>query len=151
MILDQISQMKNYVSTLPALQHVIDILESGKLDSLALGSYTTDQKNLRYNLFTYKTEKTEATQYEVHRKEADVQILLKGHERMDIASRSLLTAATAYDDAKDFFMAKGEKQLSYHAKQDSFVVFFPGEAHAPNLVDESSSQVLKVVFKILMY
>ena len=150
MILDQISQMKNYVSTLPALQHVIDILESGKLDDLALGSYTTDQKNLRYNLFTYKTEKTEATQYEVHRKEADVQILLKGHERMDIASRAMITATTAYDDEKDFFMVTGTKQLSYHANEGSFVVFFPGEPHAPNLVDESSSQVLKVVFKVLM-
>ena len=150
MILDQISKMKNYVSTLPALQHVIDILESGKLDSLALGNYTTEHKDLRYNLFTYKTEKTEASQYEVHRKEADVQVLLKGYERMDIASRSLLTASTAYDDAKDFFMATGEKQLSYHAKEGSFVVFFPGEPHAPNLVDETSSQVVKVVFKVLM-
>lgn len=150
MILDQLSQMKNYVSTLPALQHVIDILESGKLETMELGSYTTEHKNLRYNLFTYKTEKTEASEYEVHRKEADVQVLLKGHERMDIASREMLTATTAYDDEKDFFMAKGEKLLSYHAKPESFVVFFPGEPHAPNLVDETSSQVVKVVFKILM-
>ncbi len=150
MILDQLSQMKNYVATLPALQHVIDILESGKLDSLALGNYTTEHKNLRYNLFTYKTEKTEASQYEVHRKEIDVQILLKGHERMDIASREMLTATTAYNEEKDFFMATGEKLLSYHAKQDTFVVFFPGEPHAPNLVDETSSQVMKVVFKVLM-
>ncbi len=150
MILDRISQMKNYVSTLPALQHVIDILESGKLDSLPLGSYTTEHKNLRYNLFTYKTEKTEASEYEVHRKEADVQILLKGYERMDIASRAMVTATTAYDDEKDFLMVKGEKQLSYHAGQGSFVVFFPGEPHAPNLLDETSSQVLKVVFKVLM-
>lgn len=150
MIIDQISQMKNYVATLPSLQEVIDILASGKLDSMELGSYTTDNKNLRYNLFTYKTEKAEASEYEVHRKEADVQILLKGHERMDVASRDKLTAATAYDEAKDFFMAKGEKQLSLHAKEGSFVIFFPGEPHAPNLVDETSSQVLKVVFKVLM-
>ncbi len=150
MILDQISQMKNYVSTLPALQQVIEILESGKLDSLELGNYTTEHKNIRYNLFTYMTEKTEASEYEIHRKEADVQILLKGQERMDIASRDMLTTTTAYDDEKDFYMAKGEKLLSYHAKQGSFVVFFPGEPHAPNLVDESSNQVVKVVFKILM-
>lgn len=150
MILDQISQMKNYVSTLPALQHVIDILESGKLDSLELGNYSTEHKNLRYNLFTYKTEKNEASEYEVHRKEADVQILLKGHERMDIASRDVLTTTKAYDDTKDFLMVKGEKLLSYHANQDSFIVFFPGEPHAPNLVDEKTSQVVKVVFKILM-
>ena len=150
MILDQISQMKNYVSTLPALQHVIDILASGKLDDMELGRYTTDQKNIRYTLFTYKTEKKEATEYEVHRKEIDVQILLKGHERMDIASREMLTATTAYNEEKDFFMATGEKLLSYHAKQDTFAVFFPGEPHAPNLIDETPSQVIKVLFKILM-
>lgn len=150
MIVDQISEMKNYVATLPALQHVIDILASGKLDTLKLGSYTTEHKNLRYNLFTYKTEKREATEYEVHRKEADVQILLKGFERMDVASRTMLTANTAYDEEKDFFMVQGEKLLSLHAKEDSFVIFFPGEPHAPNLVDETSSQVVKVVFKILV-
>lgn len=150
MILDQISQMENYVSTLPALQHVIDILSSGKLDAMELGSYTTNQKNIRYTLFAYRTEKKEATEYEVHRKEIDVQILLKGYERMDVASGELLTATTAYDEEKDFFMATGEKLLSYHAKQDTFVVFFPGEPHAPNLIDGTPSQVVKVVFKILM-
>lgn len=150
MILDQISQMKNYVSILPALQQVIDILESGKLDTMELGNYTTDQKNLRYNLFTYKTEKTKAIEYEVHRKEVDVQILLKGHERMDIASRDNLTATTVYDAEKDFFMAKGEKMLTYHAKEGDFAVFFPGEPHAPSLADENPSQVVKVVFKILI-
>ncbi len=150
MILDQISQMKEYATTLPALQQVIDILKSGKLEDLEPGNYTTDQKNLRYNLFTYKTEKTEASEYEVHRKEVDVQILLAGHERMHVASRDGLTATKAYDDEKDFFMAKGEKLLSYHATQDSFVVFFPGEPHAPNFIDGTPSQVVKVVFKILL-
>ncbi|MDT4761083.1 YhcH/YjgK/YiaL family protein [Sphaerochaeta sp. PS] len=150
MILDQISQMHRYVSTLPALQQVLEILESGKLATLPLGSYTTDKPNLRYNLFTYKTEKQEASEYEVHRKEADVQILLKGFERMDIASTASFTPTTVYDPTKDFLMGKGEKQTSYHAKEGSFVVFFPGEGHAPNLVDEKSCDVLKVVFKILM-
>ena len=150
MIFDQISQMKNYVSTLPALKHVIDILESGKLDGMELGNHTTEYKYLRFNLFTYKTEKTEATEYEVHKKETDIQILLKGHEKMDVASRELLIETKAYDEDKDFFMVQGKKQNTYHARKGSFAIFFPGEPHAPNLMDETSSQVLKVVFKVLM-
>ncbi|MDD3904238.1 MAG: YhcH/YjgK/YiaL family protein [Sphaerochaeta sp.] len=150
MILDQISEMHCYIPTLPALKTVIEILASGKLETQSLGSYKTDDPRVRYNLFTYETTKHEAEEFEIHKKETDVQILLKGQERMDIASREGLETTCAYEESKDAFMAKGKKLLSYHAKNDTFAVFFPGEPHAPNLIDEQPNQVVKVVFKILM-
>ena len=150
MIIDQISEMHSYIPTLPALKTVIEILASGKLETQTLGSYKTDDPRVRYNLFTYKTISHEAKEYEIHQKETDVQILIKGFERMDIASRKDLETTCPYDEAKDAFMAKGKKLLSYHAKNDTFAVFFPGEPHAPNLIEKESNQVVKVVFKILM-
>lgn len=149
MIIDKITCMDRYIPSLPALEHVITILQSGTLENQALGNYTTEHPNLRYNLFAYQTEKHHADEYEIHKKEIDVQILLTGQERMDIAMQDPIVPVLEYDEDKDFLMAKAERVTSYHAKPGSFVIFFPGEPHAPNLIDETATQVRKVVFKIL--
>jgi YhcH/YjgK/YiaL family protein len=150
MIIDQISELYRYVSVLPGLGNVVEILQSGILDSCELGQYTTKDKRVRYNVFTYETQKDQAEEFEIHRKEADVQILLQGSERMDVAKRTVLTETKAYDEKKDALMASGSSLVSYHAANDTFALFLPGEPHAPNLTDKTPSTVKKVVFKILV-
>ncbi len=70
MIIDQLENLSNYIPCLPPLKTVVGILHSGELTQKAFGSYTTDDKRVRYNLFSYTTEQTEPKLYEVHRKEA---------------------------------------------------------------------------------
>ena len=149
MIIDKLSDLQRYIPSLPALETVCSILESGVLKDQSFGSYTTDNPSVRYKLFTYHTEKTESDIYEIHQKEVDVQILLSGFERMDIASKDGLQTVQEYDRAKEAMFSKGRKQVSYHADTTTFALFFPGEPHAPNLVDGKSTEVVKVVFKIL--
>ncbi len=150
MIIDKLSDLGRYVPSLPALETVCTILGSGVLKTQAFGSYKTDNPSVRYNLFTYHTEKTESDIYEIHRKEIDVQILLSGFERMDIASKDGLETVQEYDPAKEAMFSKGRKQVSYHADTTTFALFFTGEPHAPNLVDGQPTEVVKVVFKILV-
>lgn len=150
MIIDKLSELRRYIPALPALETVCSLLESGVLKNQAFGSYKTGKPDVRYNLFTYHTEKTESDVYEIHRKEVDVQILLSGFERMDIASKDGLETVKEYDATKDALFSKGRKVVSYHADTTSFALFFPGEPHAPNLVDGSPTEVVKVVFKILV-
>ncbi|WP_320129436.1 YhcH/YjgK/YiaL family protein [uncultured Sphaerochaeta sp.] len=150
MIIDQISELYRYVSVLPGLEKVVEILKSGVLDSKELGQYATDDKRVRYNVFTYETLKDQADEYEIHRREADVQILLSGNERMDIARRTISSETKAYDEQKDALMAIGSSLVSYYAKGDTFALFLPGEPHAPNLIDKAPATVKKVVFKILV-
>ncbi|AEV30403.1 uncharacterized protein, YhcH/YjgK/YiaL family [Sphaerochaeta pleomorpha str. Grapes] len=150
MIIDQISEMHRYIPLLPALGKVVEIVESGILDSIALGQYTTDDERVRYNVFTYGTKQDFPGEYEIHRREADVQILLQGSEKMDIAKRTALTETMAYDEKNDALMASGASLVSYHASDDTFALFLPGEPHAPNLTDSTFCEVKKVVFKILV-
>lgn len=150
MIIDKVSDLHRYAPALPALKTVCTILESGVLKNQSFGSYKTDNPAVRYNLFTYHTEKTESDIYEIHRKEVDVQILLSGFERMDIASKDGLEIVQEYDPAKEAMFLKGRRQVSYHADTTTFALFFPGEPHAPNLVDGKPAEVVKVVFKILV-
>lgn len=88
--------------------------------------------------------------YEIHEKEVDVQILLSGYELMELADPSSLREKIPYDSLKEASFAKGESCIQYHATSSSFALFFPGEPHACNLVDTQTTDVVKVVFKILM-
>ncbi|NLE16773.1 MAG: DUF386 family protein [Spirochaetales bacterium] len=150
MIIDKLSDLRRYIPSLPALETVCSVLESGILKTQSFGSYKTDNPSVRYNLFTYHTEKTASDIYEIHQKEVDVQILLSGFERMDIASKDGLQTIEEYNPAKDALFSKGNKAVSYHADTTTFALFFPGEPHAPNLVDGKPTEVVKVVFKILV-
>jgi biofilm protein TabA len=149
MILDQLTNLHRYIPALPALETVSSILESGVLKTQEFGSYKTNDPRVRYNLFTYTTEKQRAEVYEVHRKEIDVQILLSGFERMEIADSSTLEVTHPYDEAKDALFGPAQSKVTFHADPSVFALFFPGEPHGPNLIDTESSTVVKVVFKVL--
>lgn len=149
MILDQLTNLSRYIPALPALETVASILSSGVLKTQEFGSYKTEDPRVRYNLFTYTTEKQVADVYEVHRKEIDVQILLSGHERMEIADPETLKVTKPYDEAKDALFGPAQSNVTFHADPSGFALFFPGEPHAPNLIDGESTTVVKVVFKVL--
>jgi YhcH/YjgK/YiaL family protein len=150
MIFDQISNLQRYIPSLSALQTVQDILESGKLPTMECGSYKTDNPKVRYNLFTYRTATPANLTYEIHKKEVDVQILLSGFESMIIADASSLRETNEYDARKDAAFVEGTQLITYHATPSTFALFFPGEGHACNLTDGHVTDVMKVVFKILV-
>lgn len=147
MIIDSLSNLGRYIPTVPALRLVREILQEDLL-SKDLGSYKTSDPNLRYIIMTYRTEKEEADLYEVHRKETDVQILLQGTEVMEIGSRESFRETVAYDEVKDAAFGPADSILTYRADNDHFTLFFPGEPHAPNLIDKEQQHIIKVVFKI---
>ena len=148
MIIDSLSNLSHYVSVIPELHLIQEILKEDLL-AKALGSYQTTDPNLRYVLMTYKTEKLEADLYEIHKKEIDVQILLQGSEVMEIGSEVSFKERIPYDSTKDAAFGDATSILTYTADQDHFALFFPGEPHAPNLINKESERIIKVVFKIL--
>ncbi len=149
MIIDFVSNILNYAKDLPQLRTVHQVIQSGVLDTIEVGQYTTDDPKVRYNVFTYDTEKEFTDIYEIHEKEIDVQILLDGHEKMSIAWAEPVETIVSYDSQKDAAFVKGNLCANYYATPGKVVIFFQGEPHAPNLKDTTSSKVKKVVFKVL--
>lgn len=147
MIIDSLSNLSCYISSVPELRLVQQILSEDLL-SKELGFHQTSDPSLRYIIMTYQTEKKGADLYEIHKKETDVQILLQGTEVMEIGSRESFKTTVAYDAAKDAAFGPAESILTYRADQNHFALFFPGEPHAPNLIDKVQQRIIKVVFKI---
>jgi biofilm protein TabA len=150
MIIDRIENLSKYIPALPQLKEVVSIIESGALSVLPLGGYPGTDPSLRYSIMRYESEMVEEKPYEIHHRDADVQILLAGRERMDIGDSESFVPTGEYNTERDIVFGSGRKIAAYHADPSLFVIFFPEEPHAPGIADGGDRDVKKVVFKIIV-
>lgn len=147
MIFDSLDRLSLYAKDFPALKTADAILKEDLL-SKEPGSYTTDDPNCRYNIVHYETHVGDKD-FEIHQREADLQIMLSGGEIMKAATRDLALQAQGYDADKDIAFVKGETMVSYTARPGFFALFLPGEPHAPGIaLTDTAEKAKKVVFKI---
>lgn len=107
--------------------------------------------NIYANVEEYKTKTIQAGKFESHKKYIDIQILLKGHENIFYTNTDNLSILIPYDNAKDImFYSNSINEKPYLTLDGSnFAVFYPQDAHAPQIkFDLDSEKVLKVVVKI---
>lgn len=147
MIFDSLDKLYLYEKSFPSLKTVSEILSEENLLEKAPGSYTTNDCNCRYNICEYNTVEG-PKDFEIHKKEADVQIMLKGEEYMTASDRLLSEKADTYNQEKDIHFVSGPEIIKYTGKPGYFAIFFPGEPHGPGIAIEKSIYAKKVVFKI---
>jgi YhcH/YjgK/YiaL family protein len=62
---------------------------------------------------------------------------------------TLLTVTKPYDDAKDVANYSGEGKV-YTVSEGTFMLFFPADAHRPNITPGGNKVVKKLVIKVLV-
>ena len=83
--------------------------------------------------------------FEAHKKYADIQIVLDGHEKLNYGE----FVSADYDETKDISFFESDTVASVILDGSNFVMFFPNEAHSPQLsVANVSEKVKKAVVKI---
>ncbi|MDX9755810.1 MAG: YhcH/YjgK/YiaL family protein [bacterium] len=148
---------------------IFDLLENwkiypyGKAWETAFAFLTTlspDAEEKRYELQgddmyamvqQYETRSLEEAKLEAHRQYVDIQMALMGSERMDWFPANKSQNNTEYDAAKDvqFYNRPTAAPVSLTVSPHTFAVFFPNDAHMPQLsVGPSPTRVKKVVVKI---
>ena len=95
----------------------------------------------------YETVPWEETFFEAHRQYLDIQLLLSGEERVDVADAADLEA---YEHRGDFWALRGEAAQSVILRPGEFLAVFPGEAHRLKIRTGASRPAVKVVFKVLI-
>lgn len=146
MIYDSLTHLSLYSSVLPQLPEVVRMLSSGNLD-LTPGAHKTGVDGLRYNVACYETLESDK-EYEIHRKEVDVQVMLSGVECIDSSPRALASLAGPYSDKDDCALVQGDRNARIILSEGMFAIYFPGEPHKPGLAYRASEKVKKVIFKI---
>jgi len=122
-------------------------LRDSDLLSLKPGKYVIDGTDV-YATITEGPEKTfEQSAWESHRKYIDLQYVIKGKEKMGVASIDSATIIKPYNESSDAanYTANGQY---YIAEPGTFFLFFPGDAHRPSIKVDGYDVVKKIVIKI---
>lgn len=123
-----------------------------KLTPLAeVKEYPIEGKDIFARVQEYNTLTEAEAKIEAHRHYVDIQVLLSGSESIRYFPASNLETKEKYDEKKDaaFFYPTAQYPVELHLKPGYFAVFFPNDAHMPQLVSTLvPSPVKKVVIKI---
>ena len=132
----------------PQLDRALDLLS----DPAFLAGVTAEPIKLEGDALyvfrcDYDTVPFEETFFESHQKYLDLQAVISGQERADIADPAGLEQ---YEHEGDFWAYRGEAEQTVILRPDNFMVVFPGDAHRLKICVDQPEAVSKIVFKILV-
>lgn len=119
------------------------------LATMATGKYPIDGDHVFATVSDYAPKDTTEIKWEAHRKYADIQFLIRGKEKIGLASATALQEIVPYNASNDAANYSGPGKYVV-ATPGTFFIFFPGDAHRPNLKTdaEDTAVVRKVVIKM---
>lgn len=122
-------------------------LKATDLTKLANGRYTIDS-NYVYAIVTEAPGKDyDKTTFESHRKYIDLQYVISGEENMAKAPVTDVTVSKPYNENADLANYMGEGKI-YTIPAGTFILFFPANAHRPNITPGGNKIIKKIVIKI---
>jgi YhcH/YjgK/YiaL family protein len=122
-------------------------LKEHDLQTLAKGRYPIDGENVYASVTEDPSKDFDKTNWESHRKYIDVQCIITGDEKMGVCAITDATVTKPYDDKKDVANYTAEGKF-YIGTPGTFFIFFPGDAHRPNITPGGNKVVKKIVIKV---
>lgn len=146
MILDNIAQSRRYENLHPSFKQAFDYLKSLDFNNLPIGKIEIEGKNLFIGISESKLKSADEALLEAHNEYIDIQLPVSKAERFGWGYRkNLKTENAPFDASKDIIFYKDKPSTFFDVVPGDFVIFFPEDAHAPCIGDDS---VLKIVVKI---
>ena len=121
---------------------------SHDMGALENGSYDLGDGEC-VNVMAYTNAPRDQKEYEAHKAYIDIQCVIAGQERIEVAPTGELTETRAFDEANDYALysnaTAGEQFLMTPGR---FVLVRPEDAHMPGITVGDPEAVKKAVFKI---
>lgn len=149
MIYDTLNNIAFYKGLSPDIYEGLKFLRQVN-PGIAVGTYQLTP-NVKAIVSEYTTKEVNENGYEAHRKNIDIQYLLKGKEKISCLPVEELSESKPYSEETDaaFFNAvsdHGPSTLDLHPVY--FTIFFPQDGHMPCLSINEPEKVKKVVVKV---
>jgi biofilm protein TabA len=122
-------------------------LKNNDLATLAPGRYTIDGDNVFALVSEAPSKDYDKTVFESHINYIDLQFVISGEENMGKAKLADLNLDKPYNEKNDIMFYLGDGEI-YTVSQNGFLLFFPSDAHRPNITPGGNKVVKKVVIKI---
>lgn len=147
MIKDKLEHANTYYRISENLKKGFEWLQNIDLKSLSDGKYLIDDTNVYANIQSYDTK--DNAPYEAHKSYADIQLMIKGVERIGITDYSNCNVIEKYDREKDIeFLSSNKEDFYITIQEGEFLVLFPQDAHKPSIHFDKKQNVKKVVVKV---
>jgi biofilm protein TabA len=145
--INSIEFKKQYEGNKELWDKVFKFLGDPKLATLAPGKYVIDGNNAYATIAEGAPKNMDDVKWESHRKYIDLQYVIAGKVKIGVSPVSAATVTVAYDETKDVanYTAKGK---FYIATPEEFFLFFPQNAHRPDIKVDGNDLMKKLVIKI---
>lgn len=131
------------------LINAIRLALAQKPEHLAPGSYPLRGETLFMNVMEFSTQPPEAKKAEQHREYIDIQVLLKGSERIYYGFFESARESEELHVDEDYQLCRRiENEQALTLRPGQFAVFMPLEPHKPGCVVDSPGALKKVVIKL---
>ena len=149
MILDNICNFDQYACLGENFATAVKFVKENDLNQLPLGRTYIDGDKL-FVIVSEKELTAVPKVWEAHRKYADIQLILEGHEVIGYYPRHLLDSPLEFPADKDNAAATGLCGLMAELGEGDFLIAFPQDVHLPNCPSDKGSHAKKVIFKVLL-
>lgn len=148
MIFDHLTNILTYKGISPDIYASLTYLQQISPD-IAPGTYQITSR-VKAIVSEYETKRVNEFGFEAHKKNIDIQYLLKGEERIACMPIEKLTETEPYSEEKDaaFYAAEGVAAQTMTIGNGYFAIFFPQDGHMPQLCVDEPQMVKKVVVKV---
>lgn len=147
MIFDTIENKDNYKS-FDLLYIALNYLSDMPKNEFPQGSITLIDDILLANPVKFISKQENTCLFEAHKKYIDLHYMVKGEEIISIANTSSLIQTTSYELEKDIAFYDGISDGKYLLKPGLFMVCWPNDAHKVGVMNNTPTEVQKIVFKI---
>lgn len=125
-------------------------LEQNDLKELENGRYDILGDDIYVNIQDYTSKPETQGKWEAHRKYIDIQIMVKGSEKIGVGEIDNFQTSEAYDEGKDleFLSATNDNYQFINMNENDFIILYPQDVHMPQIALNTPSYVKKAVVKI---
>jgi YhcH/YjgK/YiaL family protein len=146
MILDSLENSELYWNVNSHFKKAFEFLREKGYEGKAPGRYDLDDK-VYYMVQENQTRPQEGTFPEAHRKYIDIQYLISGDDLEGCTPLAGAKEKEAYDGQKDAAFYEGIGN-TFILSPGCFAVYFPTDAHTPNLSIGKPGKNKKIVMKV---
>lgn len=145
--IDQQEFSKQYHSNKVWWDKAFAFIKEKNLADLKPGRYPISEDNVYAIVSEGTTRDYDSTMWEAHRDYADIHYVIKGKEKIGIATVSSARITKDYDSTKDigFYTTHGQ---FFIADPSTFFIVFPKNTHFPGINVDGPHVVKKLVIKI---
>lgn len=145
--IDKVQFAEQYHLNQPCWDKAFAYLKNTDLKKLANGRHAIDGDDVYAIVTEAPTKDYDKTAFESHRKYIDLQYIITGEENMAKSPVSSVVVSKPYDETTDLANYTGEGKI-YTVPTGTFILFFPTDAHRPNITPGGNKVVKKIVIKI---